>query len=52
MIASEIGGGLVLLYVLIMWAWFRHCLFFFHCWDNSRKVTDLCVRCGAIRFKP
>lgn len=28
-----------------------HCWFFFHTWDTSRVCTDLCTKCGAIRFK-
>lgn len=48
---TAIGGGLVLLYLLIMWAWYGHCCFFFHRWDTHRDLSDVCLRCGAIRFK-
>jgi hypothetical protein len=51
MIYSLIGGGLVLLYLLILWAWYGHCFFFFHVWDTHRELSDVCLRCGAIRFK-
>lgn len=35
---------------LLMWAWYCHCFFFFHRWDKSRCVTDVCTRCGAVRI--
>jgi len=44
-------GILLILSVLALWGWYGHCLFLFHHWDRSRIVTDLCDRCGAIRFK-
>lgn len=34
-----------------MWAWYLHCFFFFHRWDTHRELSDVCKRCGAIRFK-
>ena len=40
-----------LLLFVLMYLWYFHCLFFWHKWDTSRKVTALCRRCGAIRFK-
>lgn len=33
------------------WAWYRHCFFFWHRWDTHRELSDVCLRCGAIRFK-
>lgn len=37
--------------LLLEWAWYFHCCFLFHVWDTSRRVTDICLRCGALRFK-
>ena len=51
MIYSAIGGGLVLLCVLLAWAWYGYCFFFFHRWDMHRDMSDVCKRCGTIRFK-
>lgn len=42
----------VLFVVWLAWeCWIFRCLFFFHQWDKSRTQTDLCLRCGALRFK-
>lgn len=36
---------------VVIYCWFFHCLFFWHKWDTSRIVTDVCLRCGDLRFK-
>lgn len=50
MIYSAIGGGLVFFACLLWWLWRMHCFFFFHQWDKSRLMSDVCLRCGAFRF--
>jgi hypothetical protein len=47
----RIAIALVILYLAGSWAWHMHCFFFFHVWDESRTVADVCLRCGEIRFK-
>jgi len=37
--------------IVVMWAWYMHCLFLFHDWDTTRQRTDVCKRCGELRFK-
>ena len=49
-----LGLCALIAYILLMlglWAWKLHCFFFFHVWDTHRELSDVCLRCGAIRFK-
>jgi hypothetical protein len=39
------------IWILGMYLWYFHCLFRWHKWDRSRRVADVCLRCGAMRFK-
>lgn len=41
----------VILVAVLERAWYLHCFFFFHRWDTHRELSDVCLRCGAIRFK-
>jgi hypothetical protein len=41
----------IVLWAFSLWAWYCHCFFFFHRWQKNRSLTDICLRCGALRFK-
>jgi Flp pilus assembly protein TadG len=43
--------AILALYLFGLWGWYWHCFWFWHQWDRTKRYSDMCVRCGTMKFK-